>query len=106
MDWNFINARERDKRENQSTELDFSKYELKKPKRINPIYELRKEISKLVDKPVLQICNQTKGFTEQQLKGIISDAKNDAIKLKINVGARLWNLIKEVRLKNKQNGKG
>jgi hypothetical protein len=106
MDWNFINARERDKRENQSTELDFSKYEIKKPKKVNPVYDMRKEIAVLVGKPVLQICSQTKGFTEDQLKGMLVDAENDAKKFKINVGARLWNLIKEVRLKNKQNGKG
>ena len=83
------------------TTFDFSKYEIKKPKKVNPLYELRKEIAFLVDKPILQICNQTKGFSEQQLKAILMDAKNDAIKFKINVGARIWNLIKEVRIKNK-----
>lgn len=101
MNWDLINARKREEQENPDTSLDFSKYELKKPKRINPIYELRKEISQLVDKPVLQICNQTKGFSEQQLKGIISDAKNDAIKFKISAGARCWTIIKEIRSKNK-----
>lgn len=101
MNWDLINSRKREEQENPNTSLDFSRYEIKKPKRINPIYELRKEIAGLVSKPILQICNQTKGFTEEQLKGILIDAKNDAIKFKINVGARTWNLIKEVRLKNK-----
>ncbi len=102
MDWNYKNTREREARENPNTVLDFSRYELKKPKKLNPTYELRKEIAILVSKPILQICNQTKGFTEAQLKGILTDAKNDSIKFKINVGARIWNLIREVRTKNKQ----
>lgn len=101
MNWSIENARKQDRRDNPDTTLDFSKYEIKKPKKVNPLYELRKEIASLVDKPILQICNQTKGFSEQQLKAILMDAKNDAIKFKINVGARIWNLIKEVRIKNK-----
>jgi len=101
MNWSIENARKQDRRDNPDTTLDFSKYEIKKPKKVNPLYELRKEIASLVDKPILQICNQTKGFSEQQLKAILMDAKNDSIKFKINVGARIWNLIKEVRIKNK-----
>lgn len=101
MNWSIENARKQDRRDNPDTTFDFSKYEIKKPKKVNPLYELRKEIAFLVDKPILQICNQTKGFSEQQLKAILMDAKNDAIKFKINVGARIWNLIKEVRIKNK-----
>lgn len=102
MNWSLENARKQDKRDNPETTLDFSKYELKKPKKVNPLYELRKEISILVEKPILQICNQTKGFSEQQLKAILMDAKNDANKFKIKVGARIWNLIRQVRESNKK----
>lgn len=104
MSWNLYNARKKENEERPDTGLDLAKYQLKKPKKKNPCYDMRKEIAILTGKPVLQICGQTKGFTERELNGILIDAKNDAEKFKISVGARLWNLIKEVRAK-KQNEK-
>lgn len=104
MNWNLQNARS--KEENKEYDLftpeKFVIDVIQKPKRLNPIYELRKEISNLVERPILQILGQTKGMSYEQLNAILVDAKNDAIKFKINVGSRIWNLIKESRIKNKK----
>ena len=94
MNYNYINAKKREDKENPSFELDLSKYNYK-PKKINVTYELRKKIANLVGKPILQIMGQTKGMTEQQLNGILKDAEA----FSKNPGARCWNIIKEERKK-------
>lgn len=100
MNFHLQNARS--KEENKEYVLFTpEQFVIKKPKKINPVYELRKEISILVERPILQILGQTKGMTFEQLNAILIDAKNDAIKFKINVGARIWSLLKESKLKNK-----
>jgi len=106
MNWNIINARKAIEQEEAGKgTLDISKYKLKKNKRINPSFEQRKEIARIVGKPVLQICRHTKGWTEMELKGCIMDSINDSKKFKIPAGARCWNIIKEINKKRNENNK-
>lgn len=98
MDWNLINTRNREERENPNTALDLSKYEIKKPKKVNPTYELRVELSKITGYKLPQLFGLTRGWSERDLKGCITDA----LAFKPNPTARAKNIIKEIHEKRKQ----
>ena len=69
------------------------KQEVKTSRPENRIYELRKKIANLVDKPLGQIMGLTRGMSEYDLNGCLVDA----LAYKENPGARCWNIIKELR---------
>ena len=98
MNWNYYNAKQRDQKENPDTFLNFSKYEMQKPKKVNPLYELRKKIAELLDRPIPQIMGLTKGMTEMELNGLLTDAKA----FNKNPQARGWSIFKELKQKRKQ----
>ena len=97
MDWHTVNTRKQDALDNPDFTLDLKKYEIKKPKKLNPTYELKKQLAELLSKPILQILGQTKGFTEYDLKGLLTDS----LAFKANSQARAWKIIKELQLKKK-----
>ena len=97
MDWHTVNTRKQDALDNPDFTLDLKKYEIKKPKKLNPTYELKKQLAELLNKPILQILGQTKGFTEYDLKGLLTDS----LAFKANSQARAWKIIKELQLKKK-----
>lgn len=94
MNWNIINAR---KAEAEDFTLSMDKYSFKPAKKINRPYELRKQIAALVQKPLMQIFGLTKGMTEMELNGLLTDA----LAFRENPGARAWTILREI--KNKKN---
>lgn len=101
MDWNLLNTRNREERENPNTVLDLSKYEIKRPKKVNPTYELRKELASIVRRPLMQVLGLTKGWSEADLNGCITDAKA----FTKNTPAYAWKIIKQVNERRKTNTK-
>ncbi len=60
-------------------------------------YETREKIARVLKRSIGQICGLTKNWTLLELKGALSDAEA----FTKNTPARLWNLLKEVNLKHK-----
>lgn len=101
MEWNIQNARKREAQENPDTSLDFSKYQIQKPKRVNPSYDLRLVMAEMTGKTIGHILKETKGWSYGQLAGCVEDSKHNGLKFKNNGGARCNNIIKEVNQKKK-----
>lgn len=66
-------------------------------RRQNLEYETREKIARVLKRSIGQICGQTKNWTLLELKGALSDAEA----FTKNVPARLWNILKEINLKHK-----
>lgn len=98
MDWNTLNYKRLDEFKTQEI-FTLKDYKLPERKKINVSYELRKQLARLVKRPLPQIMGLTKGWTEYDLNGCIKDAEA-FIK---NPGARAWNIIKEINEKRKAN---
>ena len=83
------------KQEAEDFTLSMDKYSFKPAKKLNRPYELRKSIASLVRKPLPQILGLTKGLTEMELNGLLTDA----LAFRENPGARAWNILKEIKNK-------
>ena len=94
MSWHLKNSRQRE--ENQDI-FSTDKYTYKPSKKENRPYELRKSLANLVQKPLMQILGLTRGFTEYDLNGCLTDA----LAFKANSPARAWQIIAELREKKK-----
>ena len=99
MEFHLQNSRKRDALDNPDFTLDLKKYEIKKPKRKNPPYDLKVEMSKMTGKTIGWILKETKGWSYEQLNGCVEDSKHNALKYKNNGGARCNSIINEINNK-------